>query len=356
MAEASGGQKSEKPTPQRLKKAREQGQFLTARGAISAIQFLVFVFLLGKLVPEWKARIQLCMAALLERSMTHEIGPAEWPGILRDLIINTLIPILTLPGIILVASVAVHLAITGLGFSLQNLTPKFDRFNPISRLKELPSRNLQSLLEAVALILVLGLTIYSFASQNAPALLRLPFESVSAASAEVADSMQSLLWKAAGAFILFGAVDIFRQYRKHSSALKMTKQEIKEESKRNDGDPQIRARIRRLRCELLRRQMMKEVPKASAVIVNPTHFAVAIRYDVETMASPMVVAKGKNWLALRIRQIAIENQVPIIENPPLARALYSAIDVGRPIPPEFYNAIAEILAYIYKLMGRKLRG
>jgi flagellar biosynthesis protein FlhB len=134
----------------------------------------------------------------------------------------------------------------------------------------------------------------------------------------------------------------------------MTKQEIKEENKRNEGDPHIKGKIRRLRRDMLRRQMIRDVPKATAVIVNPTHFAVAIRYDLETMSSPVVVAKGKNWLALQIRQVAVQHQVPIIENPPLARALYSAIDVGRPIPPEFYRAMAEILAYIYKMMGHKM--
>jgi flagellar biosynthesis protein FlhB len=200
----------------------------------------------------------------------------------------------------------------------------------------------------------LGITVYVFASDHAAELLRLPFQSVPAATALVADSVNSMLWKAAGVFLVFGAVDLLRQYRKHSSGLKMTKEEIKEENKRNEGDPLIKARIRRLRRELLRRRMMSEVPKATAVIVNPIHYAVAIRYET-AMASPVVVAKGKNWLALRIRQVAIENQVPIIENPPLARALYSSLDVGKAIPPEFYKAIAEILAYIYKLMGRKLQ-
>ena len=134
----------------------------------------------------------------------------------------------------------------------------------------------------------------------------------------------------------------------------MTKQEVREEHKRSDGDPQVKGRIRRLRRELLRRQMMKDVAKATAVVVNPTHYAVAIRYDVESMASPIVVAKGKNWIALRIRQIAVENQIPVIENPPLARALYSAVEVGRAISPEFYKAIAEILAYVYRIMGRRM--
>ena len=118
----------------------------------------------------------------------------------------------------------------------------------------------------------------------------------------------------------------------------------------------MKARIRRLQRDVLRRRMMKEVPTATAVIVNPTHFAVAIRYDLDTMAAPLVVAKGKNYLALRIREKAIENQVPIIENPPLAQALYKSVEVGQEIPPHLYRAVAEILAYIYRLMNGRLAG
>jgi flagellar biosynthetic protein FlhB len=118
----------------------------------------------------------------------------------------------------------------------------------------------------------------------------------------------------------------------------------------------MKARIRRIRRDLLRHQMMKEVPKATAVIVNPTHYAVALRYSMDSMATPVVVAKGKNYLALRIRQRAMEHQVPIIENPPLARALYGSVDVGQEIPANLYRAVAEILAYVYKLMNGRLPG
>jgi flagellar biosynthetic protein FlhB len=185
-------------------------------------------------------------------------------------------------------------------------------------------------------------------------LLRLPLEGVRTAAAQVGAGIESLLWKAAALFLVFGVFDLVQQYRKHMSTLRMTKQEVREEHRRNEGDPQIKQRIRRLRRDLLRRQMMRQVPTATAVIVNPTHFAVAIRYEMETMPCPIVVAKGKNWLALRIRHIATQNEIPVIENPPLARALYQAVEPGRAVSPEFYKAIAEILAYVYKLMGRKL--
>ena len=133
----------------------------------------------------------------------------------------------------------------------------------------------------------------------------------------------------------------------------MTKQEIKDELKEMEGNPQVKAKLRALRRDQARRRMMAAVPKATAVVVNPTHFAVALLYEPETMVAPRVVAKGKNYLALRIRQKAVENQVPLIENPPLAQALYKSVDVGHEIPPALYKAVAEILAYIFKLMNKR---
>jgi flagellar biosynthetic protein FlhB len=231
--------------------------------------------------------------------------------------------------------------------------PQFNRLNPLGRLKDLPAQNLKAVVEAMLLMATLGLVIRAFFADQAMLALRLPFEGVPAAAAQLGGAIHGLLWKAAAIFIVFGAVDFGMQYRRHMNNLRMSKQEIRDENKRNEGDPHTKQRIRRMRRELLRRRMMREVPTATAVIVNPTHFAVAIRYDANNMACPLVVAKGKNWLALRIRQIATQSEVPIVENPPLARALYGAVEVGSAISPEFYKAIAEILAYVYRLMGRK---
>jgi flagellar biosynthetic protein FlhB len=246
------------------------------------------------------------------------------------------------------------MSMTKLGFNLGRLAPQVNRLNPLTRLKDLPGQNLKSLGEALVLIVAISLFLRSFLAAHAELLLRLPLEGVRAGAAQVAGAVDSLLWKAAALFIVFGSFDLFQNYRRQMKTLKMTKEEVRQENKGNEGDPHIKQRIRRLRRELLGRRMMREVPRATAVIVNPTHFAVAIRYDTQTMASPIVVAKGKNWLALRIRQVAVENEVPVVENAPLARALYSAVEVGSAISPEFYKAIAEILAYVYRLMGRKL--
>jgi flagellar biosynthetic protein FlhB len=351
---AAGGNKSEKPTAQRLRKAREQGQFLVSRGFLNSVQFVVAILLLGKLAESWKGGFSQSMLQLLNRAMAGEIGEAEWPILVRGIFLQNLSPLLLFAGALMGATLATHLAISKLGFSLERLTPSFGRLSPASKLKNLPGQNFKSVLEATLLLVALTAVIHSLIQENGAALLRLPLEGVASGSTQVGASIQALLWKAAALFVLFGVMDLVREQRKYSSQLRMSKEEVREENKRNDGDPQMRARIRRLRRDFLRKRMMQDVAKATAVVVNPTHFAVAIRYEIESMSSPVVVAKGKNWLALRIRQVAVENQIPVIENPPLARALYDAVEVGRAISPEFYKAIAEILAYVYRIMGRGL--
>jgi flagellar biosynthetic protein FlhB len=169
----------------------------------------------------------------------------------------------------------------------------------------------------------------------------------------IGDSLSDLFWKAASVFVLFGMIDLARQTRRYQKDMRMSKHEVREEYRESEGDPHVRARIRRLRRDMLRNQMMKEVPTATAVIVNPTHYAVALRYDHGSTAVPMVIAKGRNHLALRIRQIAIANGVPLVENPPLAQALYKSVKTGQEIPPHLYRAVAEVLAYIYRLMNKQ---
>ena len=169
----------------------------------------------------------------------------------------------------------------------------------------------------------------------------------------IGEAIGSLLWKCAFVLVIFGAIDLMRQNRKMGRQLRMTKQEVRQEMKENEGNPHMKGHIRRLRRQLLRGRMMSAVPTATAIIVNPTHYAVAIKYDPDTMVSPVVVAKGKNYLAKLIREKAMKYQVPIVENPPLARALYGSAEVGQQIPLEFYRAVAEILAYLYKMMNRR---
>ncbi len=345
------GDKSEKPTQQRVRKAREQGQFLSARSLISAVEFGVALTLLSSFSTSWFSKMRGVTINLLQTGMTAEMADAQWTKLIRDVLIEGLLPLVSFGGILLAVTGSANLGVTQFGFSVHKLMPDFKRLNPISRLKDLPSQNLKSVVEAVCLIGLLVASLNSFYQDNTDALLRLPFQSLPVATAMVASMLTGVLWKAAFLFFLFGGVDLFRQYRRHMGSMRMTKQEIKQEHRSNEGDPQTKGRIRRLRRDMMRGKMLKSVATATAVVVNPTHYAVAIKYDIDSMSSPVVVAKGKNWLALRIRTIAVQNEVPIVENPPLARALHGSIKVGQPIPPEFYRAMAEILAYIYKMMG-----
>jgi flagellar biosynthetic protein FlhB len=212
---------------------------------------------------------------------------------------------------------------------------------------------LLSALQAVALLLVFGFTIEWIVSQKASQLLLLPLSGLDVGLRTVGSLSMDVLWKAASLFVLFGLVDLFRQKRRFASQMKMSKQDVRDEQKETEGSPQIKMRIRRLQRDVRRRRMMDQVKTATALIVNPTHYAVAIRYHHESMPAPVVVAKGKNYLAQRIRARALEHQIPLIENPPLAQALYKSAEVGQQIPPHLYRAVAEILAYIYKLMGTK---
>ena len=204
------------------------------------------------------------------------------------------------------------------------------------------------------MIPVFALAIYYLVGDKIETYVTLPLRGLEDGTLQIVRSLLSLLWKASGLFLVFGLVDLVRQKSRYESQMKMSKQEIRDEHKESDGNPMIKARIRRLRRDFARRRMMHEIPTATAVIVNPTHYAVAIRYSLDTKGAPKVVAKGKNYLALRIRQKALENQVPLIENPPLAQGLYKSVDIGQEIPPHLYKAVAEVLAYIFRIMnGRR---
>ena len=233
------------------------------------------------------------------------------------------------------------------------MQPKPSNFNPLEKLKSLPTKGLPSALQAIALVLVFGATIYWIVTKSGERLLMVPLSSFQMGLETMRSLCMDLLWKASALFLLFGFIDFFRQKQKFAKQMRMSKLDIRDEMKESEGNPQTKMRIRKMQRDVRRRRMMDEVKTATAVIVNPTHYAVAIRYHHDSMAAPLVVAKGKNYLALRIRARALEFDVPLIENPPLAQALYKSVDVGQSIPPHLYRAVAEILAYIYRLMGNR---
>jgi flagellar biosynthetic protein FlhB len=256
--------------------------------------------------------------------------------------------------VVFLAPFALHLGSTRFGFSVKPLLPSGNKLNPFNKLMRMPKQNLAAVLQALAVIGLSVLAAYWLAGSKAEELYTLPLTSLDVAKESLLHAISKLLWDAAGVLIAAGAIDFVWQRFKFAKQMKMSRQEIRDEWKEAEGNPQSKARIRRMRRDQARRRMLKKVPQATAVVVNPTHYAVALKYESDTGAAPVVLAKGRNYLALRIRTLAETHRVPVVENPPLARALYKYVPVGAEIPSNLYRAVAEVLAYVYKRIG--LRG
>ncbi len=346
-------QKTEQPTKRRLEEARLEGQFPSARQFIAAMQFCTFVALLQYKGADWVNGVAVALRALMLRAFGSDLTPADVFGLTTSLMARCFFPLLEGGAILVLLGLVLQLAVTKMGFAVKKLVPDPSRLNPVSRLRQLPQQNIPALIHALILLPLVSAAVYAVMAEQLNRFVALPLAGVRTGMQTMASSIQSLLWRAAALFFVFGCVELFREKRRQSAMLRMTKHEVKDELKKTEGNPQIKARIRAIRRDQARRRMMQAVPTATAVIVNPTHFAVALKYDLDSMPAPIVVAKGKNYLALRIRQKALENQVPLIENPPLAQALYKSVNVGQEIPSHLYRAVAEILAYILRLTRRR---
>ena len=347
------GEKTEQATPRRLIKARKEGQFAASHDFVSGLQFTVFVMLIAQTGPSLLATLKEVTRGLFIEAFRGDLSPTTLIGILHEALSRSLTPLVYASGILILTALVFQLSSTGFSFSLSKMMPKTSNFDVMSKLQGLPQKGLVSSIQAMMLVAVFGATIYWIVTKSGERLLMIPLSSFQVGLETLRALCMELLWKGAGLFLLFGFVDFFRQKRKFSKQMRMSKQDIRDEVKESEGNPQTKMRIRRLQRDVRRRRMMDEVKTATAVVVNPTHYAVAIRYHHDTMAAPLVVAKGKNYLALRIRARALEFDVPLIENPPLAQALYKSVEVGQHIPPHLYRAVAEILAYIYRLMGAR---
>jgi flagellar biosynthetic protein FlhB len=347
---ADSSQRTEKPSPRRLEKARKDGDFPAAREFVAAVQFFAFVALAISYFPPWLGSLQQGVRVGLRQAFSASLNPADLQVFITRLASSMLTPLAMLGGILMGLTLLLNLAATNMGFSFARVGLKFGNLNSFKRIKEMPSTNFAHLVQAVVMIPVMFWLVWSLVRDRLPEILRLPLMPVASGAGTAGLLLADALKKASYVLLALGAVMLVRDRSRYSSRLKMSKQELRDEAKESDGNPHTKARVRRIQRDLRRKNMMREVPHATAIIVNPTHYAVAIKYEQGVMTAPQVVAKGKNYLAARIRQRAIENQVPIIENPPLAQALYKSVDIGQDIPPHLYRAVAEILAYIFKLM------
>jgi flagellar biosynthetic protein FlhB len=349
-------QRNEKPTRKRLEKSREEGRFPVSRDLVQAAQLMAFTILVTNWGPEWIERAAKSSRRVLTAGFSGELTVNGFTSLLAHQLFGQLSPALMAGFALTLVAFVAQLASTQLGVSMSRQRPDFKRLNPVSKMTSLPLQNMVQALKAVVLLPLLVIAVWLAVRQNLEGFLALPWLSVRPGAAEVGAALRRLLWYASTMLLISGVVDWTWQKRQLNKSLMMSKQEVRQEHKESEGNPETKGRLRRLQREMARRNMMKEVQKATAVIVNPTHFAVAIHYQLEVSAAPRVVAKGQDFLALRIRQRAIDCGVPIVENRPLAQALYKSVEVGQEIPPHLYRAVAEILAYIYRLMDGKLPG
>jgi flagellar biosynthetic protein FlhB len=342
--------RTEKPTPKRREDARKKGQIARRPELPAALGFLSALVMLRLLSEQILQHITVFMTGtMLQASSNVALTPLAATQLLMDALARLAVLSLPIIAAVCVASVASNFAQGGLSFTPELLKPKGNRFNPINNLKN--AFGVNGALQFVKSILVIGVMIavcYDTVKQaigESPALVGAPAPHI---MMTVGDLLYRLGLRAGIVVLIVAVLDYGYGWYRHEKSLKMTKQEIKDEYRQQEGDPMVKGQRRRMARAMLQRHIATEVPKADVVVTNPTHFAVALRYDREHHAAPVVVAKGADDMAKRIREIAQAHNVAIVENPPLARSLYRTVEIGRAIPVELFRAVAELLAYVYR--------
>ncbi len=356
MAETETGQeRTEQPTSKRLEEARRQGQVPRSVDLSTAAVVLIAGAGLRLLGAHMTTQLHGLMRAdlALSRQQIFDEGtlvPTLASSIAQALLISA--PILALT---LAAALLVPLTLGGWNLSFEALIPDFSRLSPLAGFKRMFSgRGAMDLGKAFAKFAVVATIATMFLRAKAPQLLQLGAEPVNVGLAHSAVLAGQAFLEIAASLALIAAIDVPWQLWQYTQRLRMSRQEIRQEHKESDGSPETKSRIRKAQQEVAKRRMMQEVPKADVVVVNPTHFAVALKYDENRMRAPVVVAKGADEVAARIRMIAQEHRVPIFEAPPLARALFRSVALGDEIPATLYLSVAQVLTYVYQL-GTALR-
>lgn len=345
------GEKTEKATPKRKQDERKKGNVFLSQEIVTVFTLLAVFYILKIMMP--------FIISTLEESFAHytRLG-AETSEITGDSLHDYLID-----GIIVFAKAAIiplfacgfvaviaTMAQTKMLVSMKATNPKFERINPIAGFKKMFSmRSVVELIKSILKILIVIYVVYATIKKEIFTMPRMMDMTIAGTMSKTGEIIMSIVQTVGIIFVFIAVADYVYQWWQYEKNLRMSKQEIKDEYKQTEGDPQIKGRIRNLQQQRARQRMMQAVPEADVIIRNPTHFAVAIKYDPEKNRAPMVIAKGQDSLALRIVAVGEENGVYVTENRPLARALYDAVDIGGEVPEQFYRAIAEVLAFVYSL-------
>jgi flagellar biosynthetic protein FlhB len=354
MAFGEAGERTETATPRRRSEARKRGQVARSSELSQVLVLLGVLMTLGaaahtmsRVVTGYFQHVftHLPGAQLTTNDVLQQGAQAFW---------TLLKAVAPLAATALVIGIVANIAQTGPLWAIDSLKPDFNRLNPLTGAQRfVSSRSLVELVKSLYKIGIIGFVAYTTIQSGYPQLMTMTRMEVAQGVALIGDLVNRMALRIAVTMLVLAALDYAYQRWQHEKQLRMTKEEVRQEYKQSEGDPKLKARIRARQREIAKKRMMAEVPNADVIVTNPTHVAVALRYDPEQMGAPLVVAKGQDLLAQKIKELARENDVPIVENPPLARALYKQVDLGREVPAELYEAVAEVLAFVYQINERR---
>ena len=349
-----GGEKTEEPTDKKRRDARKKGQVARSQELNAAFVLLAGFFVIRVLWEYIYENIAGYSAYIFANLNLFSFSIESIMEIFLGIVVllgKTAFPIML--GITVLA-LAINFFQVGLVVSTEKIEPKLDNINPINGFGRIFSkRSLVELAKSIFKILIIGFFLYLYLKDEVPFMPYFIYYDLGHSLAEIADKIFTMAFQVIAVIMVMAIADYAYQSWQTTQDLKMTKQEVKDEYKQTEGDPQIKSKIKQKQRQMAMSRMMQEVPKADVIVTNPTHFAVALLYE-KGMAAPKVLAKGQDIVAQRIKEIARESRIPIVENKPLARALYDTVEIGGFVPEELYQAVAEILAYVYRLKKKKV--
>lgn len=352
MAEDSDD-KSEEPTDRKLDNARKEGQVAQSQEIKIWAGLMASLVVLMMIVPTLVGELERVLVPFIERPQVFDMSREGVGRLLSEVTVSVLTLMLLPLGVLMLAALVSSLAQNGLMFVPKRLMPDFSKINPGKGLERLFSANtLVEFLKSLFKVGVVGFVAFLVIRARMDDYVALSAVDLMATIDYLRRQVNYLVLMVMLLVTTLAAADWFYQRWTFNQKMRMTKQEVKDEHKQTEGDPMVKGRLRSLRMQRARQRMMAAVPKSDVVVTNPTHYAVALKYDMDSMGAPVLVAKGADLVAKRIRDLAEENEVPVVENPPLARALYATVELDQEVPPEHYKAVAEVIGYVMRLKGR----
>lgn len=345
------GEKTERATPKRREEARKKGQVAKSNEIVTVLVLTATFLVLQAWVPSMGRQFKSLFAQIITYTQA-DLTIERASRLIVDTLLLTAMMVAPVLAAAVVAGYLANVLQIGFLFTTEPLTLKLNRLNPLNGFKRIFSkRAIAELCKSILKTVLVGYVAFSYLWKQLPVISLLMDSPVDSALSAIGEITYTASWRVIIILFILAAADYLYQTFEYEESLKMSKQEIKEEYKNIEGDPQLKAKIRERQRALAARRMMQEVPKATVVITNPTHIAVALRYE-EGMEAPLVIAKGQDFIAERIREIAAQNNIPLVDNKNLARILYKKVEIGGTIPAELFQAVAEVLAYVYRLKKR----